>query len=201
MRSTFTKLVVHCSKTCIFYRNIQTIVELQLWNVSAFKEEAHRTMRSIHKGLQRVGLVVVHWLSCVWLCDPVDWSMPGFLVLHHLTEFAQIHVHWVSDAIQSFHPLLPLHLYPSSFPVLGSFPVSQLFTSGDQSITASASASVLPVNIQDWFPLGLTGLISLLSKGLLRVFSSTTVQKHQFFGTQISLWSNSYIHTWLLEKP
>ena len=66
---------------------------------------------------------------------------------------------------------------------------------------ASASASVLPMNIQHWFPLRLTGLISLLSKGLLRVFSSTTIQKHQLFSTQLSLWSNSHIHTWLLEKP
>ena len=82
-----------------------------------------------------------------------------------------------------------------------SFPRSQFFTSGGQSIGVSASASVLPVNNQDWFPLGLTGLISLLSKGLSRVFSNTTVQKHKFFSTQLSLWSNSPIHTWLLEKP
>ena len=78
--------------------------------------------------------------------------------------------------------------------------MSQFFTSGSQSIGVSASASVFPVNIQDWFPLGLTGLISLLSKGLSRVFSNTTIQKHQFFSAQLSLWSNSHIHTWLLEK-
>ena len=89
---------------------------------------------------------------------------------------------------------------PQSFPASGSFQMSQLFASGGQSIGASASASVLPVNIQDWFPLGLTGLISLQSKGLSRVFSNTTVWKHRFFGTQLSLWSNSHIHTWLLEK-
>ena len=88
-----------------------------------------------------------------------------------------------------------------SFPGSGSFPVSQLFTSGGRNIEASASASVLPVNIQGWFHLGLTGLIFLLSKGLSRVFSNTTVWKHQLFGTQPSLWSNSHIHTWLLEKP
>ena len=76
----------------------------------------------------------------------------------------------------------------------GSFPVSQLFTSAGQSIGTSASASVLPINIQGWFPLGLTGLISLQSKGLSRVFSSTIVQKHQFFGLQPSLWSSSHIH-------
>ena len=88
-----------------------------------------------------------------------------------------------------------------SFPVSGSFPMSQFFPSGGQSIGASASASDLPMNIQDWFPLVLTILISLLSKGLSRVFSSTTVQKHQFFGTQLSSQSNSHIHTWPLGKP
>ena len=90
---------------------------------------------------------------------------------------------------------------PQLFPASGSFPVSQLFASGGQSIEASVSASVLPMNIQGWFPLELTCLISLQSKGLSRVFSSTTVQKHHFFCTQSSLWSNSHIRTWLLEKP
>ena len=89
---------------------------------------------------------------------------------------------------------------PQSFPASGSFPMNPFFTLGGQSIGASASASVLPMNIQNWFLLGLTGLISLLSKGLARVFSNTTVQKHQFFSVQLSLYSNSYIHTWLLEK-
>ena len=88
-----------------------------------------------------------------------------------------------------------------SFPASWSFPVIQLFTSGGQSIRVSASALVLPKNIQDWFPLGLTGLTSLLSKGLSRVFSNTTVQKHQFFSSQLSSQSNSHIHTWLLKKP
>ena len=91
---------------------------------------------------------------------------------------------------------------PQSFQASGSFPVCWLFTSGGQSVEVSDSASVLPMNIQGWFPLGLTGLISLrLCKGLSRVFSRTTVWKHQFFGIQSSLWSNSHIHTWLLEKP
>ena len=88
-----------------------------------------------------------------------------------------------------------------SLPASGSFPMSQLFISGGQSIGVSASASVLPMNIQDWFPSGWTGWISLQSKGLSRVFSNTTVQKLQFLGAQHSLWSNSHIHTWLLEKP
>ena len=88
-----------------------------------------------------------------------------------------------------------------SFPESGSFLMSQFFTSDGQSIGASASGSILPMNIQGWFSLELTGLFSLPSKGLSRVFSNTTVQKHLFFGTQLSLWSNSHIHTWLLEKP
>ena len=88
-----------------------------------------------------------------------------------------------------------------SFPASGSFTVSYLFASGGHRIGVSASASVLPMNIKSWFPLGLTGSIFLQSKGLSGVFSNTTVQKHQFFSTQPSLWSNSYIHTWLLEKP
>ena len=93
----------------------------------------------------------------------------------------------------------PLLLLPSIFQASGPFPMSQFFASGGQSIRASAS--VLPKNIKGWFPLGLTGLNYLLSKELSRVFSSTTVQKHQFFGSQPSLWSNSHTHTWLLEKP
>ena len=90
---------------------------------------------------------------------------------------------------------------PKSFPSSGSFQMSQLFASGGQSIGVSASASILPMNTQDWSPLGWTGLIPLQSKGLSRVFSSTTVQKHQFFSTQLSSQSNSHIHTWPLEKP
>ena len=95
--------------------------------------------------------------------------------------------------------VVPFFSCPQSSPPSESFPMSWHFTSGGQSIGASASASVLPMNIQVWIPLGLTGFISLLSKGLSRVFSSTTVQKHQFSGAQPSLWSNSHICTWLLE--
>ena len=90
---------------------------------------------------------------------------------------------------------------PQSFPALGSFPVNQIFASGGQSIGPSASAAFLPMNCQCWFPLGLTGFISLLSKGLSRLFSSTTVWKHQFFNAQPSLLSNTLICTWILEKP
>ena len=115
-------------------------------------------------------------------CDPMDCSTPGFPVYQQLLELAQTHVHQVGDAILC-HPLLLLQSLPAS----RSFPISQFFASGSQSIGASASASVLPMNIQDRFPLGLTGLISLQSKGLSRVFPNTTVQKHQFFGTKLSL--------------
>ena len=106
---------------------------------------------------------------------------------------------WCCPTISS--PVIPFSSCPRSFPASGSFPISQLSARGGQSIVTSALASVLPMNIQGWLPLGLTGLISLQSKGLSRAFSSTTVQKHQFFGTQPSLWSNSHICTWLLEKP
>ena len=104
------------------------------------------------------------------------------------------------------HPTILSSVIPfsclQSFPASGSSQMNQFFASGGQSIGASASASVLLGNSQDnWFPIGLTGLISLLSKGLSRVFSSTTVQKHQFFGAQPSLWSISHIHIWLLGKP
>ena len=98
---------------------------------------------------------------------------------------------WCHPTISSSVALLSSS--PQSFPVSGSLPMSRLFISDGQSIGVSASASILPVNIQDWFPLRLTGLISLLSKGLSRVFSSTTVRKHQFLGAQPSLWSNSHI--------
>ena len=106
---------------------------------------------------------------------------------------------WCHPAISS--SVVPFYSCPQSLPASGSFPMSQFFASGDQSIGASASASVLPMNIQDWFPLGWTGWISLQSKGLSRVFSNTTVQNHQFFGAQLSSQSNSHIHTWPLEKP
>ena len=96
--------------------------------------------------------------------------------------------------------VVPFFSHLQSCPASGAFQMSQFFPSGGQSIGVSASASVLPMNIQDWFPLGWTGWIALLSKGLSRVFSNTTVQKHQFFGAQLSLWSNFHIHTWLLEK-
>ena len=104
---------------------------------------------------------------------------------------------WCHSTISSY--VIPFSSHLQSFPASGSFLMSRFFTSHGQSI--GVSASVLPMNIQDWFPLGQTGLISLQSKGLSRVFSNTTVQKHQFFGAQLSLQSVFHIHTWLLQKP
>ena len=112
---------------------------------------------------------------------------------------AQIHVHWIGDAIHHLILHHPLSSCPQSFLASGSFPMSQLFASGIQSI--GAPASVVAMNIQGLFPLGLTGLISLLFKGLSRVFPRTTIRKHQLFSVQPSLWLNSHIRTWLLEKP
>ena len=106
---------------------------------------------------------------------------------------------WCHPAISS--SVIPFSSCPQSFPSSESFPMSQFFAWGGQSIGVSALESVLPMNTQDWSPLGWTGWISLQSKGLSRVFSNTTVQKHQFFGDQLSSQSNSHIHTWPLEKP
>ena len=106
---------------------------------------------------------------------------------------------WCHPTILS--SVVPFSSCPQSFPASGAFQMSPLFASGGQSIGVSASTSVLPVNTQNWSPFEWTGWISLQSKGLSRVFSKTTVQKHQFFGTQLSSQSNSHIHTWLVEKP
>ena len=125
--------------------------------------------------------------SCLTLCDPMDCSTPGIPVHHHLPELAQTRVHWVCDAIQPYLiPVVPFSSCLQFFPMSGSFPMSWLFALGGQNVETSASASVPSTNIQDWFPLGLTGLISLQSKGLPRVFSNTTVQKHQF------LWRSAF---------
>ena len=138
---------------------------------------------------------------CPTLCDHMDCSTPGFPVLHYLPEFAQTYVHWVSDAIQPSHPLSFPFLPASIFPSITVFFSVLVLCIRWPNIGASAPASVLPMNIQSWFPLGLTDLISLLSKGLSRIFSNTTVQKHQFFGAHPSSQSNSHIHTWPQEKP
>ena len=120
----------------------------------------------------------------------MDCSTPDLLVRHQLPEFTQTHVHWVGDAIQPSHPVIPFSSYLQSFPASGSFQMSQyFFTQVAKVFGVLASASVLSMNIQDWFPLGWTGWISFQFKGFSRVFSNTTVQKHQrsaFFIVQLS---------------
>ena len=143
------------------------------------------------QSLSQVRLFAAPWTMAhqTLLSFPVSWSFLRFM--------------FIESVMLSNHLILcqPLLFLPSIFPSIRVFPKSWLFAWGVQNFGASVSASVLLMNIQVWFPLGLTGLISLLSKGLSRVFTSTTVWKHQFFGAQPSLWSNSHIHTWLLEKP
>ena len=139
--------------------------------------------------------------SCPTLCDPLNCSTAGLPVHHQLPEFTQTHVHRVGDAIQPSHPVVPFSSCHQSLPASGSFPMSQLFAWGGQSTGVSALASFLPKKSQDWSPLEWTGWTSLKFKGLSRVFSNTTVQKHQFFGAQPSSQSNSHIHTWPQEKP
>ena len=144
--------------------------------------------------------VVVQSLSSVWLCAP--WTAAPRLPCPSLSPGV------CSDSCtlsQWYHPtisssVIPFSSCPQSFPASGSFPMSQFFPSSGQSIGDSASSSVPPMNIHDWFPLGLTGLTSSQSRGFSRVFSSTTIRKHQYFGTQPSLFSSSYICTWLLKK-
>ena len=139
---------------------------------------------------------------CPTLCDPMNHSMPGLSIHHQLPEFTQTHAHRVSDTIQPSHPLSPTSPpAPNPSQYQGLFQWVNSSHEVAKVCWVSASASVLPMNIQGWFPLGRTGWISLQFKGLSRVFSKTTVQKHQFFGTQLSSQSNSHIHTWPLEKP
>ena len=153
----------------------------------------------------------VQSFSCVWLFATPRMAACqaslSFTISQSLLKVMSIELVMPSNHLILCHPLLRLPSIrmapfpPTPFPASGSFPINQLFTSGGQSIGASASVSVPSMNIQEWFPLGLTGLTSLQSKGLSRVFSNTTVQKHQFFGAHPSLWSKSHIHTWPLEKP
>ena len=140
--------------------------------------------------------------SCPTLCDPMNHSTPGLPVHHQLPEFTQTQrplSWWYHPAISS--SVIPFSACLQSLPASRSLPKSQFFASGGQSIGVSALASFLPKKSQGWSPSECTGWISLLSKGLSRVFSSTTVQKHQFFSAQPSSQSNSHIHTWPQEKP
>ena len=186
--------------------------DMMLSEICLYKRKNSTHSRSLSQSISSVTQL------CLTPFNPMDCSTPGFPVHHHLPELAQTHGRWVSDAIWCHQTIsssaVPFSSCPQSFPASGSFPVSWFFASGGQSIGALASTSVLPRNIQNRLHLGWTGWISLPSKGLawvswrlqdswrlLRVFSNATVQKHQFFGIQPSLWSNSHIHAWLMEKP
>ena len=164
---------------------------------------------------QQTGIVIMPVWPCITLSSVQfsRWVMSDSLWPHELEHTRPpcpsptpgVHLNsrpsswWCHPAISS--SVVPFSSCPQSLPASESFPMSQLFTWGDQSTGVSASASFLPKYTQDWSPLEWTGWISLQSKGLSRVFSNTIVQKHQFFGAQLSSQSNSHIHTWLLEKP
>ena len=139
--------------------------------------------------------------SCPTLCDPMNRSMPGLPVHHQLRS--SLRLTSIESVMPSSHLfcVFPFSSCPQSLPASESFPMSQLFAWGGQSTGVSALASFLPKKSQGWSPLEWTCWISLQSKGLSRVFSNTTVQKHQFFGAQPSSESNSHIHTWPQEKP
>ena len=186
------------------------ILQGRIWQ-NTFPSPGNLPNPGINPGLPHCRQILSSWAtreafssvaqSCPTLCDPMNRSTPGFPIHHQLPEFTQNHVHQLGDAIQPSHfSVVPFSSCPQSLPASGSFPMSQLFAWGGQSTGISASTSVLPVNTQDSSPLGWTGWLSLQSKGLSRVFSNTTVQKHQFFGAQLSSQTNSHIHTWPLEK-
>ena len=149
----------------------------------------YRLFVVVIQSVNRICLFATPWSAACQgpLSSIISWSLLKFMFIE------SVMLPTISSSV------IPFFSCPQSFPASGSFPKSCLFTSGGQSI--EASTSVFPMNIQDWFPLLLTGLIFLLFKGLLRIFSSITIQKHQFFSTQLSLCFNSHIHAWLLEKP
>ena len=160
------------------------------FRISAFGVKSKNSFSSV-QSLSRVWLFATPWISA----RQASLSITNSGVYSNSCPSSQ----WCPPAISS--SIVSFFSCPQSLPASGSFPMSQFFTSGGQSIGVSASASVLPTNTQNWFPLVWTGWISLQSKGLSRGFSNTTVQKHQFFDAQLSSQSNSHIHTWPLEKP
>ena len=164
------------------------------WAPSAIQQLPTSDLVYIHSSvhsLSRVRLFATPWIAACQASLSITNSRSS-LKLMSLSQ-------WCHPAVSS--SVVPFSSCPQSFPASGSFEVSQLFASSGQSITVSASTSVLPMSTQDWSPLGWTGWISLQSKGLARVFSKTAVQKHQFFSAELSSQSNSRIHTWPLEKP
>ena len=167
-------------------KEIATNSSILVWRIPRMKEPSGLKFSSVAQSC----LFVTPWT----VARQASLSIANLQSLLKLTSIESVCHPTISSSVAPFSSCL------QSFPASGSFQMSQLFSSGGQSIGVSASASVLPKNIQDWFPLGWTGWISLQSKRCSRIFN-TTVQKHQLFGTQLSLESNSHIHTWPLEKP
>ena len=178
---------------------ISIYVCIELWGMCLYYLYIKKTHMLLRENSQFNSVTQL----CPTLCDPMDCSTPGFLVHHQLLPKTCSNScplsRWCHPTTSS--SVVPFSSCLQCFPVSESSLGSHFFPSGGQRIGVSASASVLPMNIQDWFPLGWTGWLSLQSKGLTTGFSSTTVQKHQFFSAQLSSQSNSHIHTWLMEKP
>ena len=204
------------NKRCV----IKAVSMLGTWGLFSKRESLEHTSEVFQLNDEEVRIFSNHFSLHGWLkasgtlccCCSVaqlhptlttPWTAAWQTSLSFTISWGLLKLMSIESVLPSKHTIF-FALFSSCFQSLlasGSFPVNWLVASGGQSIRTSASASVLPMNIQDWLLLGLTGWNSLQSKGLSRVFSNTTVQKHQFFGTQLSLWSNSHIHTWLLEKP
>ena len=165
--------------------------EIEIFIIKRTDSRGNMKQFSSVQSLSRVWLFVTPWIAA----RQVSLSITIFRRSLRLTSIESVMPSAVSSSV------VPFSSCPQSFPASESFPMSQLFTWGGQSTGVSALASFLPKHTQDWSSLGWTGWISLQSKGFSRVFSNTTVQKHQFFSTQLSSQSNSHIHTWLLEKP
>ena len=144
----------------------------------------------------------VQLLSCIWFFETL-WIAARQASLSLTNSWSLLKLASIESVMPSNCLILcvPFSSCLQFFPASGSFPMSQFFASGDQSTGASASVSIIPLKIQSWIPLGLSGFLSLQSKGLSRAFSNTTVQKHQVFSAQPCLWYNSHIYTWPLEKP
>ena len=205
----FSDMFEFLSPCCVFIFNI-TIIQVYAPTSNTEEAEAEQFYEDLQELLELTHekdvLCIISSVqfssvtqSCLTLCDPMNRSMPGLPVHHHLLEFTQTHVHWVRDAIEPSHP--GSSLFPPDPNLSQHHSLFQHFAWGVQSTGASALALFLPKISQGWSTSEWTGWISLQSKGLSRVFSNTTVQKHQFFGAQLSSQSNSHIHTWLLEKP
>jgi len=207
-RSSCVPLVrIHCGKTTLG-NNLTLSGKVKNrcilptpWAIPLLETQLGNVFAQVHLEIP-IGCCCSVAQLCPILCDPMDYSMPDFPFPSPspgVCSNSHTLSWWSHPTISS--SVTPFSSCPQSFPASGSFPMSQFFASDGQSIEALVSASVLPMNIQGLFPLGLTDLISLLSKGLSRVFSSTKIQRHQFFGARPFFLSSSHIRTWLLGKP